>query len=268
MEKVSVIIPTYNRANLIERSIRSVLTQNYQELEVIVVDDGSVDATEDVVRAIRDERIIYDKQTHNQGVAAARNKGVKLASGEWIAFHDSDDCWREDKLSVQMRYAKEHPEYRLIYCAYLCHTFDGKEIKVPGEELKYLEGDVFAALLARNTVGAPTILMRREDFLASGGFDTTLKSLEDWEYVLRFSKEHMLGYVDRILVDAYLSNSGVSSGKGAYAESRCRMIANYYQELLYHGMAETVVGDLLSWAEKMGVSEAVKRMLLLYLQKR
>ena len=90
---VSVIIPTYNRANLIGRSIQSVLGQTYRDFEVIIIDDNSTDNTGEVVRSFRDPRIIYIKLSSNSGVSAARNQGIQMAKGTYIAFQDSDDEW-------------------------------------------------------------------------------------------------------------------------------------------------------------------------------
>lgn len=270
MKKISVIIPTYNRAATIERAVRSVLVQTYPPDEIIVVDDGSTDETEQLVQTIGDERIVYHKLGQNGGVSAARNIGVQLASGEWLAFQDSDDCWRKEKLQLQMDYAAKHPEYPLIYSAYRGQLPDGRSIQMPiwyPGEYPFMgekpEGEMFPSLLVRNTVGAPTILIKRESFLETGGFDERLGSLEDWEFVLRFAKEYPIGYVDQVLVDAYLSDSGVSSAKGAYFETRCRVIATYYGELVRYGSLEQVLSDLFTGAERAGVLEQVKRMLLI-----
>ena len=103
---VSVIIPTYNRAHLIKRSAMSVLNQTYSNLELIIVDDGSTDNTEEVVKSIDDNRVIYIKQS-NQGACAARNNGIDHAKGEFIAFQDSDDVWHVDKLEKQLKCLNE-----------------------------------------------------------------------------------------------------------------------------------------------------------------
>lgn len=266
MKQVSVIIPTYNRGHIIERSIRSVLQQTYQPLEIIVVDDGSDDNTEEVIREIADSRIVYHKLPENKGVSYARNKGVELANGEWIAFQDSDDCWRENKLEEQMAYAEMYPEYELIYCAYCCNLANKDAVEIPGKTGAKLQGDIFADLLYKNTIGAPTILMRKSAFLKTQGFDSSLRSLEDWEFVIRYAKKNEIGYVDKVLVDAYMSDGGVSSGKGAYFESRCRLIARYYHDLVTTQRLEAVISDLLGRAEANGVLEPVKNMLLLSLQ--
>ena len=100
---VSVIIPTYNRAARLPMSVESVLNQTYRDLEIIIVDDGSTDLTEDVVRAMSDSRIRYIKHPRNLGGCKARNTGVSNAKGEYIAFQDSDDVWHADKLEVELK---------------------------------------------------------------------------------------------------------------------------------------------------------------------
>ena len=100
--KVSVVIPTYNRADKVSATVESVLAQTFSDLEVIVVDDGSSDDTEQVLRQAFGDRIRYYAQV-NQGVSVARNKGIEEARGEWIAFLDSDDLWEKDKLEWQFK---------------------------------------------------------------------------------------------------------------------------------------------------------------------
>ena len=113
---VSVVIPTFNRAHLIMRALQSVLTQTFTAWETIVVDDGSTDDTETVVLSLGDSRIRYCRQPENRGPAAARNRGMREAKGEFIAFLDSDDEWFPDKLELQVARFRELPEtVGLIY---------------------------------------------------------------------------------------------------------------------------------------------------------
>lgn len=262
MEKISVIIPSYNRANLIERSVRSVLNQTYKNIEVIVVDDGSKDNTEEIVKSINDERLRYYKQ-ENGGAAKARNNGVSLATGEYIAFHDSDDVWREDKLMKQMSFLKENPIYGMVYCNFMFHKMDGssniipRDINVIGE----LDGDIFFTLLINNTVGAPTMLMKKELFEELGGFDTSLRCLEDWDFAIRFSENYYIGYVDEVLMDAYQQSDGVSSNGKDYFEIRCNTIVKYKNILWKNGLFDLVVGDIFTLAEKYNYLEQVKKLL-------
>ena len=265
-EKISVIIPTYNRANLIERSVQSVLEQIYDNLEVIVVDDGSVDNTMEVVSAFRDNRIVYHKLPINQGVSNARNVGAAIATASLIAFQDSDDCWRKDKLKKQMEYWGEYQECSMIYSSYLSHLANEVIRKIPSETTQgKFEGDIFVDLLQRNTVGAPTMLMKKKCFQTCGGFDITWKSLEDWEFVLRFAKNYRIGFVEEPLVDVFLLQNGISSVAGAYYESRCRMIAKYKNEMTEKGIFEQVVTELLNRASEGNILETVQKMLMIFL---
>ena len=107
MEKVSIIIPTYNREKSISKSIKSVLNQTYNDLEVIVVDDGSTDNTEKIIKGIKDTRIKYIKLDKNKGACYARNVGIKKATGKYIAFNDSDDIFHKTKIEKQVMYLKK-----------------------------------------------------------------------------------------------------------------------------------------------------------------
>ncbi len=95
---VSVVIPTYNRAHLVGRAIQSVLNQTYHDFEIIIVDDGSIDNTEDVVKSLNDPSIRYTRHDQNRGGSAARNTGIKMARGEYVAFQDSDDEYLPEKV--------------------------------------------------------------------------------------------------------------------------------------------------------------------------
>lgn len=266
MEKISVIIPTYNRADKIEKSIQSVLNQTYEQIEVIIVDDGSTDNTQEIVQAMDDNRIRYIRCDKNGGAALARNIGVSEASAELIAFHDSDDCWRPKKLEKQMDYWKKHPEYSMIYSQYLWHFEDGNEGVTPSDNFGgQFEGDIFKDLLVRNTIGAPTMLIKKDCFLEAGGFDTELKCLEDWEFAIRFARRYMIGYVKEALVDVYLLEGGVSSGSGFYY-CRCKMIADYKDVLIQNGLFDGVILELFERARTIGAMEQVQKMLILMLQ--
>jgi len=268
VEKVSVIIPTYNREKTILRALQSVLDQTYTNIEVLVIDDGSTDGTADIVNGVSDERIKYIVLEKNGGPSNARNVGVQMAEGEWIAFQDSDDCWHKDKLEKQMAYAAEHPEYTLVYCMYNAIIYNGKRILVPDKPWPdKMEGNMLRTLLERNVIGAPTVMVKREAFLKVGGFDTSYKALEDWEFVLRFAKGYEIGFVKEVLIDCYVSNSGVSSNVGAFYEARCKMLGQYKNAMIQEGVLETVMQDILLRAQGAGVADAVKKMMMMYLCK-
>ena len=267
MEKISVIIPTYNRSQKLKRSVESVLEQTYTDLEIIVVDDGSEDDTQEVVRSIQDRRIQYVRLDHNLGAAVARNEGVRRSNFALIAFQDSDDVWRPEKLERQMMYWQEHSEYSLIYCSRFVHEENGEGHSFPGINGDGLEGEILAKLLLFNTIDTPTMLMKKECFMDVEGFDISMKSLEDWDLAIRISRKYMIGYVGEDLVDSYYSSDGVSTGIGAYYDSRCRMIANYKDKMIENGILEIVLNDLFQKAERRGVLETVKKMLLAYIER-
>lgn len=266
IDKVSVIIPTYNREKTILRALNSVLNQTYSNIEVLVIDDGSTDATAELVKGIKDERVNYIVLEKNGGPSNARNAGVQMAEGEWIAFQDSDDCWHKDKLEKQIAYAKEHPEYTMIYCMYNAILENGEQLIIPPKPwMNPMDGNMVRTLLQRNMIGAPTILAKKEAFLETGGFDTSYKALEDWDFAIRFALENEIGFVTEALMDCYISNSGVSSNTGAYYEARCKMLGQYKNAMMQEGVLETVMQDILMRAQGSGVADSVKKMMMMYL---
>ena len=267
MTKASVIIPTYNRADKITASVQSVLDQTYRDFKLIIVDDASSDDTENVVKNIGDERIVFHKLEKNSGPAGARNAGVKLADTELIAFHDSDDKWLPDKLEKQMKYMEEHSDVSMVY-GKIRFIVGDESFCLPGEETKGdLEGYIYPWLLARNTIGTPAMLCKRESFIEAGGFDDGLRCLEDWEFILRFSKRYNIGYIDDILVDSYDSAGSVSWNMGAaFYEARCKMIAMHKAEMMKYGIFDQMVMDIFGKAENAGLLPQVQQMLMGYLK--
>lgn len=210
--KVSVIIPTYNRCGTILKSVESVLGQSYENLECIIVDDGSNDGTEDTIRELKDKRIIYIKNNVRLGAAKSRNIGYKRATGSVIGFNDSDDIWSKHKLSMQLDVLFQNANYGMVYCPYLYST-EGTIKRIPSYEIpvKLLSGKMFDFLLEGNVIGTPTMLIKKSCFIKFRGFDEDLKALEDYDLALRISKEYEIGYVDECLVNAYRVDKGVNS---------------------------------------------------------
>lgn len=270
MPDITTVIPTYNRANLIGRSIQSVLDQKDAECFVLIVDDCSTDNTESVVKEYIKKYpslIKYYKAEENKGPAAARNIGAKMANTDWIAFNDSDDVWHLDKLKKQIEYRNSHPEYDLIYTGYRGYHENGVITTTPDRDFgTVLEGNIYDSLLIRNSVGCPTVMVKRDEFLSSGGFDETYNCIEDWEFIIRFAANHMIGFIDEDLVDAYISNSGVSSRISDYYVSRCRIVKDNLQGIVDLDMFDTVVGDIFERANQRGILPQVQKMLETLLQ--
>ena len=198
----SVIIPTYNRAHLVDRAIQSVLNQTYQNFEFIVVDDGSTDNTEEVVKKFqeKDKRIRYIKHERNKGASAARNTGIKAAKGEYIAFQDSDDEWLPEKLEKQMKvFETAPPEVGVIYTGFW-RIENNKKIYIPYSWVAQKEGNIHKELLKGSFIGLPTVLIRKECFKKAGMFDKKLPRLQDWELFIRISKHCKFKYINEALL--------------------------------------------------------------------
>jgi glycosyltransferase involved in cell wall biosynthesis len=217
--KVSVVIPTYNRAHSVVDAIASVLEQRYRELEIIVVDDGSTDDTAARIAGIADPRLRYVRGRH-EGVSAARNLGVRHASGELVAFLDSDDLWRPDKLTREMEALVRHPDVDVVFSDLEKRHGDRvypsfmRETAVFSRRLReasYPEGLVLEAremrlcLLEEVPVKPSALLLRRAAFDRTGGFDETWTSSEDWEFLLRLARDHRFVYLDRPLSVLFIS---------------------------------------------------------------
>ena len=162
--KVSVIIPTYNRAHLVGRAIRSVLNQTYQDFEIIVVDDGSTDNTEEVVKSFNDPRIRYIRHEENKGAAAARNTGIKAAKGKFIAFQDSDDEWLPKKLEKQMEaFDNASPKVGVVYTGFWSIEGNVKRYSL-NKEIVHKEGDIHSQILQGNFIGTPAAVVKKACF--------------------------------------------------------------------------------------------------------
>lgn len=229
---VSVIIPTYNRAHLIGRAIQSVLDQTYQDFEIIVVDDGSTDNTEEVVTDFNDERLRYIRLEENSGTSAApRNTGIKVARGKYIAFQDSDDEWLPEKLEKQMRvFEIASPEFGVIYTGFW-RIAGGKKTYIPSSRITPKEGDIHNILLEGNFIGGPVTLIRKECLERAGMFDEELPQLMDWEMWIRLSKYYHFKCIDEPLAISYYSPGGVNEGGDIKAKAWKLILKKHFEDI-------------------------------------
>ena len=197
---VSVVVPAYNRELTLPRTLDSVLAQTYADFEVLVVDDGSADGTAAVAEAYagRDGRVRLLRQPRNAGVSAARNRGLREARGEFVAFLDSDDEWLPEMLARQVGRFREVPDdVGLVYC--------GVETVVEGGAgwtfRPRHRGDVYGRLLLKNVVHTGSAVMVRRRVVESAGlFDEGIPAIEDYEYWLRVARHHPFDFVEDPLV--------------------------------------------------------------------
>jgi len=196
MPKVSVIIPTHNRARIVGEAIDSVLSQGYDDFELIVVDDGSTDRTEGLVASYF-PRLSYLYQRH-RGVSAARNLGIASARGEYISFLDSDDLWLKEKLASQMRYMESHP------ACLICYTDEiwirkGVRVNPMNKHRKY-SGMIFEQCLPLCIVSPSSVLIARTLLDDVGLFDETLEVCEDYDLWLRIAARYPLAFINTPLI--------------------------------------------------------------------
>ena len=202
---VSVIIPTYNRAHVLFRSISSVLSQDYRNLELIVVDDGSTDGTVAELNNINDSRLVVLQQNH-LGACAARNLGVRRATGDLIAFQDSDDLWLPGKLSAQvdnMHVCESDIDFCMMRTEGLKH-----EIIVPNTAFNS-QNELQLKLLSGNFISTQTLIGKKECFVESP-FDETMKRFQDWDLVLRLIRNNKFSFTKYVYVNQYLSADSIS----------------------------------------------------------
>ena len=196
MASVSVVIPTYNREHLLERSLDSVLGQTLAADEIIVVDDGSTDNTVTTLKSLHPEVKLI--QQDNLGVSAARNAGIAAARHEWIALLDSDDVWHENKLERQITALNNAPEYLV------CHSDEiwirnGVRVNQMNKHKK-AGGHIFQHCLPRCVISPSAVMIHRSLFEETGLFDETLAACEDYELWLRICSRYPVLYIDEALI--------------------------------------------------------------------
>ena len=197
---VSVVIPTFNMSRCICDAVESVLNQTYKDFELIVVDDGSNDDTEHILQPYRG-RICYFKQV-NSGVSAARNRGIELARGQYVAFLDADDLWLPDKLKLQMQAFDRQKELALVACGYSVRSSDGKTAMRNVVRKNYpTRTELFNALSICQLIPgcASGVVVKKCCFSEIGSFDTTIKVGEDWDMWLRIVARYNAYFVEQIL---------------------------------------------------------------------
>ena len=199
---VAVIIPTFNRAHLLERAVRSALGQSWHDFEAMVVDDGSTDNTTDSpLFTNSDPRLRYIRLPTNRGVSAARNAGVMATSAPLLAFLDSDDEWLPRKLEKQVRWLEAHPDFLIVQTKEVWIR-RGKRVNPPKTHEKSA-GDLFAASLDRCMITPSSVMLTRKLFEEAGGFNETFAACEDYDLWLRIACRYPVGLVDEYLLKRY-----------------------------------------------------------------
>jgi glycosyltransferase involved in cell wall biosynthesis len=205
MPKVSVIIPTYNRASLIAQTLQSVLAQTFHDFEVIVIDDGSKDNTRDVIAGFKDPRIRY-MYHENAGVAAARNTGIKASGGEYVSFLDSDDVLQPNALELSVAVLEKNPQTAFSHGN--AYIMDEKQrvfgLRNRTEKDSYIidgKEEIRKALRRGNHITTSTVLARRQNLEKAGLFDTSFTSgSEDFDLWVRLAGTGDVAYIAAPLI--------------------------------------------------------------------
>jgi len=239
MTTVSVVIPAYNAEETLPKTIASVCAQTYDDLEIIVVDDASTDDTAAVLDRFDDPRIQFFSHEENRGGSAARNTGIKRATGDYIAFLDADDEWHPRKIEKQLDELKRRSdEWVAVHCArsfqmgmrarlgYVLAKVVGTRKKAPpregGEEL------IKEILLLNLSTGASTLLVDREVVREIGGFDPAFPRHQDWEFLIRVLQQGYLAYVDEPLVVKH--GTGRPSA-AVHEDAKNRLLSKFAEEI-------------------------------------
>ena len=226
---VSVVIPTHNRCELITRAIKSVQAQTYNDIEILVVSDGSTDDTRDVVNCLasEDARIKFIEYHPAKGGNVARNTGIEMASGEYVAFLDDDDEWLPEKLDKQLAVMTSDTDIGLVYT--------GARIIYVNEKVTYsfnpkAQGDLSQKILLDNSIGTTSTVMARRDLLLKAGlFDTELRALQDFDLWIRLCQICKVGMVSDEMINYYnyVGTNQISALTDKYIDSFAYINSKY-----------------------------------------
>jgi glycosyltransferase involved in cell wall biosynthesis len=210
---VSVVVPTYNRADLIGETIESILAQTLRELELIIVSDGSTDATESVVRACNDPRVVFIAQPNSGGPATPRNTGVRRARGKYVAFCDDDDLWRPQKLEKQVAVMEAQPDVALTYTGGV--TFGDQDFFSKSQIRCAARHDHFGSLKYGNFITNSSVVVRKSVLDSVGPFDVDrfMRGTEDYELWLRVARGRRLVGIDEVLFDYRIHSSNLAGNR-------------------------------------------------------
>jgi glycosyltransferase involved in cell wall biosynthesis len=227
----SVVIPAYNREQTIRAAVDSVLRQTFSDFELIVVDDGSRDATVSAVREIQDPRLRLVELGENRGVSHARNAGLQVAQAPWVAFQDSDDEWLPAKLTRHHeRLENADPRIVVSYCAMVILDQDLEAPNGPQRSsVRPLAtsgrwaGDISREILRDSLVSTQMLVVRRDIALETGGFDESLRALVDWEWMIRLSRRGLVDFIAEPLVIQRFSANSITHDPARRVRARAQI---------------------------------------------
>lgn len=242
MPLVSVVIPTYNSSQYLPETIESVLSQSWQDFEIIIVDDGSTDNTQEVVGAFNSNKIRYLRQENSGGPAKPRNVGIHHARGKYISLFDSDDLMSRNKLAEAVAFLERYPDLGLLFANFeVCNergdSFPGTFLdeyqtfwdipkKQVGEKWFIIDSALaYNSMFFENFIGVSGTVVPKEVFLSVGGFDESISGPEDRDMWLRITRRYAIGYLDIIGHQYRRRETGITGrGDGVLSPYRIRVM--------------------------------------------
>jgi len=222
---VSIIVPSFNMARFLPEAMKSALAQSYANIEVLIVDDGSTDDTPEVVRQWESDPRVRVHRQANGGLSHARNQGIALTRGPFIALLDADDTWSTDKLSRQMKLFEGRAKVGVVYSDFALMDREGKSL--PRGPMRMHRGWVSGALLIENFVPASSAVVRRKCFELYGGFDTRLRTGEDYDMWLRLSPHFQFEFLAEPVMQYRIGGWQMSKDYRARYETGIRTMQNF-----------------------------------------
>jgi teichuronic acid biosynthesis glycosyltransferase TuaG len=228
--KVSVIMPAYNAANTISQSIQSVFKQSYKNWELIIVDDGSIDNTSEIVIDFKkkDNRIVLIKLIQNGGLSNARNEGCNVSTGDFITFLDSDDLWHEQKLEIQTKFHFLNPDIEISHTDFHLFNHHGllkRPLKYFIDLKKQKRGQIYPGICYKNPIGVLTVMVSRTLLAEAGFFDSSLWTFEDQDLWVRIAKRgKAFGYIPKVLAFYRLVPGSITANTGKYKNAYRKFI--------------------------------------------
>ncbi|MCX5811624.1 MAG: glycosyltransferase [Proteobacteria bacterium] len=262
MPKISVIMPCYDQAQYISESIEGVLQQTYNDFELIIVDDCSNDDSLDIIKKYEnmDKRIVVIHHEMNKGVGASRNDAMAVSGGEYIAFCDSDDIWKKNKLDIQLAFLEKNQQIGLIHSDSIIIN---EKSEPTGERFSSiyqkgvkLSGDLFEELCVTNFINIATVVMRQKCLEDAVRFEEDLGSVEDWVYWVRVARKNTIYYIDDVLAKYRVHSRSTRLNRSNVTTKRIRgykLILETYPDIprkLRSRMLYLIGADYLSLTDK------------------
>lgn len=227
---ISVIIPTYNRANVIKRTLVNVLSQTYTNIEIIIIDDNSNDNTKEVIASLNDKRIKYYRNEKNKGACFSRNYGIRISKGDYIAFQDSDDLWSINKLKKQLDFLQERGA-DIVFCKVEKYNENNELIGIVPNSENDGERVDFSKLLRESIISTQTIMGRSACFERIK-FDDQLPRFQDWDLVLRLSKEYKIIFQNEVLAYQYIQQDSITKNYKKAVSALEELYQRYFSQTL------------------------------------